>query len=302
MGGKSQVLHIFKDYFPEFDNIKGYIEPFIGGANVYFYIMKHWGGKLQGKPIFISDINKELINCYRSVRNSVDKMIPLLEEHQRLNSEKHYYDVRKEYPPGKNMTNVEKAAAFIYLSRSAFGGLWRVNSQGKMNAPFNKNPNIKIIDRELKAELFNYAGMLKHAHINKMSFENIVNINGGNLKGYFIYMDPPYAAKADINAFTGYSKDGYSASNRDLLPKVFKELDKRGAKVMMSNADVPAMRSTFSDFNIHVIQTNRQTGIQLSSITKEKMANTDKLNEVVITNYEFISGKKQKTIDDYAEG
>lgn len=725
MGGKSQVLHIFKDYFPEFNNIKGYIEPFIGGANVYFYIMENWGGKLQGKPIFISDVNKELINCYRSVRNSVDKMIPLLEEHQRLNSEKHYYDVRKEYPPGKNMTNVEKAAAFIYLSRSAFGGLWRVNSQGKMNAPFNKNPNIKIIDRELKAELFNYAGLLKHAHINVMSFENILKINDGDLEGYFVYCclpgtkirmkderlldieqikigdisfmggrvvktmsrnyvgniyefetigiydnlcvteehpvaiirqeyvyeyknkkmskfknqqvldllnihfvrakninvgdfllvpcypgnvssiktvkigeinikcdedfgwicgfwlaeghikhwdnnentydvkrileikkgkqttlfdldcedldklifeskyessktlayscgeldfelgfvdrldrwylhyfncvgkiiqpdqinnpktyqiyyyvedmskflyknfgelaknkkisneilnyplefqkgllcgwldgdggiygdeqnrckitgtsvskqlaldmysialrlglrpllkqrgkkekktiigiecntnlkfdvyfssqddvkylypdchnfgnsktrsqrriitkgnkkfiltpitnilkgeysgpvynlttenniyvanyilnhncDPPYAAKADINAFTGYSKDGYSASNRDLLPKVFKELDKRGAKVMMSNADVPAMRSTFSDFNIHVIQTNRQTGIQLSSITKEKMANTDKLNEVVITNYEFISGKKQTNIVD----
>lgn len=291
MGGKSQVLHIFKDYFPDFYSVKGYIEPFIGGASVYFYVMENYRCALEGKPVYISDINKELINCYRVVRDNVDNVIPLLEEHQKLNSEEHYYEIRKEYPPGNDMTEVEKAASFIYLSRAAFGGLWRVNSDGKMNAPFNKNPAIKIMDDDL----YQYSGLLKLAKINVMSFENILRFK--NIDGYFVYMDPPYADTGQ-GAFTGYSKDGYHAAKRDLLPKVFKELDKRGAKIMMSNADVPAMRSNFSNFNINVIKTNRQTGIQLSSITKDKIEKTNKLNEVVVTNYKFVKGDKQKVIDD----
>jgi len=295
MGGKSQVLHIFKDYFPDFANINGYIEPFLGGANVYFYVMENWKAKLEGKPIYISDVNKELINCYRCVRNSVNKVIPLLEEHQKLNSEKHYYDVRNEYPPGDKMTDVEKAAAFIYLSRAAFGGLWRVNSQGKMNAPFNKNPNINIMNRELGNELRNYSVLLKQAEIKLSSFENILTINGGNLKGWFCYLDPPYFDIGN-NAFTGYSKDGYSVANRLNLPKVFKELDKKGCKVMMSNSDASVIYRDFKDFNIHNITTNRTTGIQLSSITKEKMGDAKKLKEVVVINYKI--NDKQRTMDN----
>ena len=289
MGGKSQVLHIFKDYFPDFYNVKGYIEPFIGGGSVYFYIMENYKGALEGKPILISDINKELINCYKVVRDNVDDVIPLLEKHQKLNCEEYYYRVREIYPPGDDMNVIEKAAAFIYLSRAAFGGLWRVNSEGKMNAPFNKNPAVKIMDDDL----YQYSGLLKLAKINVMSFENVLKFK--SIEGYFVYLDPPYADTGQ-GAFTGYSKDGYHAAKRDMLPKVFKELDKRGAKVMMSNADVPAMRSYFSDFYINVIKTNRQTGIQLSSITKDKIDNTGKLNEVVVTNYRPV--KKQITIDE----
>lgn len=183
MGGKSQVLHIFKDYFPDFYGVKGYIEPFMGGGSVYFYIMENFRGALEGKPIFVSDINKELINCYKVVRDNVDKVIPLLEEHQKLNSEEYYYEIRKKYPPGNDMTDIEKAAAFIYLSRAAFGGLWRVNSEGKMNAPFNKNPAIKIMDDGL----YDYSRLLKPANINVMSFENILKINKGDLKDWFVY-------------------------------------------------------------------------------------------------------------------
>ncbi len=289
MGGKSQVLNIFKDYFPDFYSIKGYIEPFIGGGSVYFYIMENFRGALEGKPIFISDINKELINCYKVVRDDVDQIIPILEKHQKLNNEEYYYEVREKYPPGEDMKDIEKAAAFIYLSRAAFGGLWRVNSEGKMNAPFNKNAEIKIMDDELN----HYSRLLKSANINVMSFENILKFK--NIEGFFIYLDPPYADTGQ-GAFTGYSKDGYHTAKRDLLPKVFKELDKRGTKLMMSNADVPAIRSHFSDFYINVIKTNRQTGIQLSSITKDKIENTGKLNEVVVTNYK--STKGQKTIDE----
>lgn len=289
IGGKSQVLHIFKDYFPDFYSVNGYIEPFVGGGNVYFYIAETYGNALQGKPIYISDINRELINCYIIVRDKVDDLIIALEEHQKLHSEKHYFEVREEYPPGQNMDNVEKAAAFIYLSRACFGGLWRVNSRGKMNADFGGNLNLKVVDEDLH----HYSKLLQNAKIYRMSFENILKIK--NIEGYMIYLDPPYYDTGQDN-FAGYSKDGYHLSKRMLLPKVFEELDKRGCKVMMSNSNSPAIRNMFSNFNIHVIQTNRHTGIQLSSITKEKLNDANRLTEVIVTNYKI--PKKQKTIDD----
>lgn len=289
IGGKSQVLHIFKDYFPDFYNINGYIEPFVGGGNIYFYIMETYGDALQGKPIYISDINNELINCYKVVRDNVDDLIVILDKHQKLHSEEHYFNIREEYPPGLNMNNTEKAAAFMYLSRACFGGLWRVNSKGKMNADFGGNLNLKVVDEDLHS----YSRMLQNAKINTMSFENILKFK--NIEGYFVYMDPPYYDTGQDN-FAGYTKDGYHLSRRMILPKVFEELDRRGCKVMMSNSDSQAIRNMFANFNISIIQTNRHTGIQLSSITKEKLKEATRLTEAIVTNYKIF--KKQKTIDE----
>lgn len=298
LGGKSQVLHIFKDYFPNFRNVKGYIEPFIGGGNVFFYIMENYGGDLEGKPVYISDINPELINLYKIVRDSADKLVPLLDVHEKKNcdiGEDHYYRVRSLYPPGNGMTYVEKAAAFIYLSKAAFGGMWRVNSDGKMNTSYGGNRQLKLYDNSL----LSYSGMLKGVNINNYSFEKVLEINGGDLKDWFTYMDPPYYSvgnSGSVGSFQGYSGDGYHLTKKTMLPRVFKDLDKLGCKVMMSNSDVPIVRKEFKDYNISVIQTNRMEGVQLSGITKEKIDNAERLTEVVVTNYKVT--KKQKTIGE----
>lgn len=290
MGGKSQVVKLFKQFFPDIDNCKGYLEPFLGGANVFFFIKENYS--LTGKPVYISDINGELINCYKCVRDNVEKIIPLLEEHQRLHSKKHYYEIRNKYPPGNDMTNVEKAAAFIYLSKSCFGGMWRVNSDGKMNTSFGRNLDLKIVDDDL----YHYSKLLKDTKIIHASFDKILQLK--DIEGYFCYFDPPYHSVGNNPLVSkGYSKDGYNFSNREMLPMVFKELDKRGCKVMMSNADVPVIRQYFGKYNIHIIQTNRLKNVQLDTITKDKLGDAEKLTEVVITNYKQI--RKQQTMDDY---
>jgi len=127
--------------------------------------------------------------------------------------------------------------------------------------------------------------------LGRYSFEKILGINKGNLKGYFVYMDPPYYT---VNV-KNYAKDGFSLDTKTKIPFVFKELDKMGAKVMLSNADCAIMYKYFKDYDIEVIKTNRSK-VQLDKVTKEKMANEDDVNEVVVTNYKVKD--MQKTIED----
>ena len=294
MGGKSKVVHLFQQYFPNIDKCKGYIECFLGGGSVFFFVKEHYD--LTGKPVYLSDINGELVNCHKTVRDNVKDIIPLLKIHEKLNGEegeKYYREIRNRYPPGRGMTNIEKAASFIYLCNTAFGGMWRVNSEGRMNTSYSGNTDWKM-DYE---ELIYCSKLLKGTKIVHSGFENILKINGGDLKGWYGYLDPPYDDVSEGTAFTGYSKDGYDPSFRHLLPRIFKELDKRGCKVMMSNANVGSVRENFKDFNIHTIQTDRNKGVQLSGITKEKIEDAKKLTEVVVTNYGYV--KKQQTMDDY---
>ena len=295
MGGKSKVVHLFQQYFPNINNAKGYIECFVGGGSVFFFVKEHYD--LTGKPVYLSDINGELVNCHRTVRDNVKDIIPLLKIHEKLNSEKgeeHYREVRNKYPPGRGMTNVEKAASFIYLCNTAFGGMWRVNSEGKNNASYSGN-----IDWNMDYdELIYCSKLLKDTKIVHSGFENILKINGGDLKGWYGYFDPPYDDVGNNPSVSkGYSKDAYHSSIRHMLPRVFKELDRKGCKVMMSNANVSTIRENFKDYNINVINTDRKKGVGLDNITKDIIEDAKKLTEVVVTNYKHI--KRQQTMDDF---
>jgi DNA adenine methylase len=296
MGGKSKVIHLFQKYFPNISNTKGYIEPFVGGCNVFFFIKQNYD--LTDKPVYLSDINGELVNCHKMVRDNVKDIIPLLKIHEKLNGKKgeeYYYEIRNKYPPGRGMSDVEKASAFIYLCNVAFGGMWRVNSDGKMNASYSGNTDWKAVD---EIELRYYSGLLKGVKIVHSSFENILKINGGDLKDWFCYQDPPYDDVGNNPSVSkGYSKDGYHISMRYMLPRVFKQLNEKGCKVMMSNANVPTIRESFKDYNIHTIETQRKKGVGLDNITKDIIEDAKKLSEVVITNYPYV--KRQLTMDDY---
>jgi DNA adenine methylase len=284
-GGKSRTLHLFKDYFPDINNIKGYIEPFLGGGSVYFYLRTNYN--LDKKPIFLSDINKDLINCYRIVRDKNFELIKSLEIHEKYNrkiGEKYYIGLRDQFP-NYNSNDIDNAATFIYLNKAAFANIWNVNGRGKMNVPYSRVPNLKIIDDGLKRGY--YSNLLSGTNINAISFENILNIK--DLEGYFAYLDPPYFnikfnGRSDRN-FTGYSKDGFDLHHRTLLPGIFKKLDERGCKVMMSNANSSYVYKLFKDYNIKIIETNRITGISLSNIDRDKLRNAEKLTEVIVTNY-----------------
>lgn len=176
------LLPQLNELFPDMYSINGYIEPFIGGGSVFFFLMDKHQGAMINKPVYLSDINSELINLYRVVRDKVNELIHILEKHQKLNSEKYFYEIRDIYPPGNNLSNVEKASMFIYLCNTCFGGEWRVNSEGKFNKAYGGQDNARVFDKE---ELFKCSALLKGVNLNVMSFEKIVNIK--NIGGYFVY-------------------------------------------------------------------------------------------------------------------
>lgn len=291
IGGKVNLISQLSELLPNMNSINGYIEPFIGGGSVFFYVMKNFGLSLEGKHIYLSDINNELINCYRVVRDNVEELIPLLEKHQNMHDEEYYNNIRNIYPPGNGFNSIEQAAMFIYLNKTCYGGVWRVNSDGKFNMPIGNKEKVDIFDNR---ELMECSSLLKGTKLNTMSFENILKIK--NVNNYFVYMDPPYygISGGQKEDFARYTKDRFHLTKRLMIPKVFKELDKSGCKVMMSNSYSPIISQEFKDFNIKILDTHRMKGTVLAKTTKEDMENAEKLQEVVVMNYKEI--KKQKDI------
>lgn len=289
IGGKVNLISQLSELFPNINSANGYIEPFLGGGSVFFYIMRNFRCSLERKPIYLSDINSELINCYKVVRDGVDELIPLLEEYQNAHNEEYYNEIRSIYPPGDGFNSVEQAAMFIYLDKTCYGGVWRVNSNGRFNMPIGSKEKVDIFDHN---ELIECSHLLKGVHLNAMSFENILKIK--DINNYFVYMDPPYYGISNKEDFARYSKDRFHLSKKTMIPKVFKELDKLGCKVMMSNSYSSIIEKEFKNFNIKILDTRRVKGTTLAKTTKYDMENAEKLQEVVVTNYKEI--KRQTDI------
>lgn len=279
-GGKTQLLSELDELFPDINNIKGYVEPFLGGGSVFFHLMeKESFRSLNRKNIFLSDINPELINCYISVRDNLDELLLLLQEHQKEHCEDYYYKIRNSY---LSKSNIERAAAFIYLNKTGFNGLWRVNKNGMPNVPIGHKEKIDIYDKHM---INRSSQFLQHVNLNTMSFEKMLGIK--NIDGYLVYMDPPYYDTDMKGNFVGYTSDNFT-KKRQKLNDVFRYLDKFGCKVMLSNSHSPYIDILFKDFNIKILKARR-------------MINSDGdkrgfVNEVVVMNYK--ESKKQKTIDE----
>jgi len=264
-GGKKQLLKQFKPYFPK--KINRYFEVFIGGGAVLFYIIKTY----KPKYIFISDINEELINCYNVIKEDVEELIKLLKEYKKKHNKEVYYEVRAEDP--KLLSNTSRAGRFIYLNKTCFNGLYRVNSKGGFNVPIGsyKAPSI-VMEKELRE----ISKLLKGVKIKVMSFENIIKIAK---KGDFIYFDPPYYPIKKGKSFTTYTKGNFLEKEQEQLKDVFSKLDKKGCNIMLSNSDTKFIKDLYEDYNINFVQANR-------------MINCDgngrgKINEVVVTNYKI---------------
>lgn len=266
-GGKGGLLSDISELFPDINNISGYVEPFIGGGSIFFYVKE----RLENKSALISDINPDLINTYRIVRDNVEELIISLKEHEKDHNETYYYNIRNKYP-WVNIDNIERASRFIYLNKTCFNGLWRVNKDGKNNVPIGHKEKIEIFNRN---ELQRCSKLLKEVKINVMSFEDVLKIK--NIDGFFVFLDPPYFDLPNNSNFTGYTKDDFHLSKKSLLLPVFRELDKRGCKLMLTNADSPIMYKLFKDYNISLIKAKRM----INSDGK----NRGHINEVVVTNY-----------------
>ena len=162
-GGKKQLIEQFKQFFPQ--NAERYFEPFVGGGAVAFYIIQ----KNNLKEIYLSDINEELINCYNVIKNNVEELIEILKEYKKNHNKEVYYKIREQDP--KKLSNLYRAGRFIYLNKTCFNGLYRVNSKGGFNVPMGDYKNPSIVQEQ---ELRFISKLLKNTILKVMSFDNVL--------------------------------------------------------------------------------------------------------------------------------
>jgi len=220
-GGKRQLLAQFDQHLPQ--KFNNYIEPFVGGGAVFFYLLP--------KKAILIDNNKELINCYKVIKNNVAELIKLLKRHK--NDKTYFYKIRnldRNHKEINKLTDVERASRTIYLNRCCYNGLYRVNSAGEFNVPFGKYKNPKFCD----ANNLNAVSIaLKNTKIYKDSFEKCLDFAE---KEDFVYLDPPYHPISDTSNFTSYTKNIFGKESQIKLYQVFRQLDEIGCKLMLSNS------------------------------------------------------------------
>ncbi len=237
VGGKGRFVKKFHDFYPkegvQFDSTKNtYFEPFLGGGAIFF--------DLQPQKAVISDLNPELIATYKVVQKNPKKLIKLLKEHKIKDSKDYYYDTRS--IDTKALGAVEKAARFIYLNRTCFNGIHRVNRKGEFNVPYAHYKDPKICDEE---NIWNAHEALKGKTIRCGGYEKVLK---HAVKGDFVYLDSPYYPMCKRTAnFTKYTKDCFNDEDHIKVRDMFVELTDRGCFVMLSNSDVPFIRSIYKD-------------------------------------------------------
>lgn len=262
VGGKRQLMFELIKNMPKSYN--RYFEPFIGGGALFF--------ELQPEQAYISDMNEELINLYSVVRDNVYELIKDLSKHEV--SKEYFLEIRnidrtEQYT---ELSDVERASRFIYLNRTCFNGMYRVNSQGQFNVPFGHYKNPRIIDEN---NLLNCSELLKKTEIKCADFSEILT---KVKKGDLVYFDPPYVPLNETSSFTSYTKDGFDINMQFKLRDVCDELDNKGVKFMLSNSDTKLVNELYANYKIKKVFASRQIN-----------ANADgrgKITEVLVRNYD----------------
>ena len=264
-GGKLQLIEQFKNLFPH--NFRNYYEPFIGSGAVFFYVKS----KLKPNKVILSDTNEELINCFCVVRDKPSELVELLLNHRKKHSKEYYYSVRS--MESSTLDSLDRAARLIYLNKTCFNGLYRVNSKGQFNVPFGDYENPSIFDKNV---LFQASQLLQGVHLQVMTFEKVLDFAG---KDDFVYFDPPYIPLSKTSSFTRYSKSDFSMMEQKRLSEVFRILDSRGCFVMLSNSDHALTRELYRHYekNTVIVRAKRM----INSVGSRRGA----INEVVVRNY-----------------
>ncbi|MEA4967857.1 MAG: Dam family site-specific DNA-(adenine-N6)-methyltransferase [Bacteroidaceae bacterium] len=265
-GGKRQLLTEILKRLPH--NFDTYYEPFIGGGALLF--------DLAPSKAVVGDINKVLVDTYQAIKNNSALLMRLLEEYEKrhnsaIDKKYFYYSMRDCY--NNKITNdeynVETAALFMYLNKTCFNGLYRVNSKGLFNVPFNNCRNLVIYNKENIEEISIY---MKQVDIEVRDFEETCK----NAKeGDFVFFDSPYAPLKD-DSFESYTKDGFALEEHVRLAKLYKRLSNRGIKCILTNHNTKLINDLYKDFKIEVIQVKRMINRDTNNRTGE---------EVIITNY-----------------
>ena len=261
VGGKTHITRKLLQFLPEDFYERLYFEPFLGGGSLFFASKPH--------KAYLSDANIALINCYKYVREKPKLISLYLKTHLKNSSEPYYYCIRKIY--NRSNLSAAQAARFIYLNKTCFNGIFRVNKNGEFNVPYGRKDPPLLPSTE---ELISAAMALKKANLTTMSFENI----GETINNYsFVYLDPPYPPLNGTANFTHYTKDRFVDSDQKKLSIKVKEVDKKGAKFIMTNADTPLIREFYSNYKIIQISTTRYVTCK---------SKKHQVRELIITNYD----------------
>jgi DNA adenine methylase len=293
-GGKTQLLREFSRRFPsemKKGKITNYVEPFVGGGAVFFYLNQ----RFSFEHCYICDANEELILSYRVIKKSVKKLINELEalesEYISKNDKKReafFYEVRGSFNERKTEINfqkyqmdwIERAAQIIFLNRTCYNGLFRVNRKGEFNVPFGRYKNPEILNED---NLNDVATLLKTTQIILGDFTKCRRLIN---KKTFIYLDPPYRPLSETASFTNYSKNGFTDNDQIRLAKFYQDLDAIGAKVMLSNSD-PRNENPSDTFFDDLYSNYRIERVPAKRIINCNGARRGEINELIITNYRF---------------
>lgn len=243
-----------------------HVEPFMGGGGVFF--------ARRPERALLSDLNGSLVDTYLSVRDEVEDVIEGLERLSRAHAsgDGTYYRIRERYNGSKGeVPRSERAAMFIYLNKTCFNGLHRVNRRGEFNVPEGRYESPRILDED---GLRIASAALRSAEIRRAPFDALLETAR---PGDFVYLDPPYAPVSETASFTAYADEGFSHADQTRLRDVVVELDRRGCRIMLSNSDVSSIRELYARFRIETVRAAR--AISASGTARSSVS------EVVVMNY-----------------
>ena len=262
-GGKGQLVDELLELAPK--RFKAYHEPFTGGGALFFALQR--AERLDVKEVHLSDINGELVATYGAIREDVQSVIRHLVKHKY--DRDLYYKVRAWDP--RKLKPAKLAARMIFLNKTGFNGLYRVNSKGQFNVPFGRYKNPMICDRDnLKA----VSKALRQVKLHQESFEKVLD---RAKRGDFVYFDPPYVPLSETANFVGYAQNGFGVSDQERLAEVFARLARRGVRVMLSNSDTPWVQDHYKGF--------RQVKVMAKRLVNTRADRRGPISELVVLSF-----------------
>lgn len=286
-GGKNSLIPQLTKYYPielKNGNIEIYVEPFVGGGAVLIDILQ----KYEVKKAYAFDINKDLINCYNVIKQDVETLIQELDKKEKDflildsdNRQKYFYNIRTEYNSYSlnDDLNVKRASEFIFLNRTCFNGLYRVNKDGKFNVPCGKYKNPTICDSKNLRNLSKLIQNVVFEYGDYRKSENLITENT------FVYFDPPYRPLSETSGFTSYTKEDFNDENQKELARYFNQLNSKNAKLMLSNSNPKNVNEEDTFFDVIY------NGFVINEVSAKRMINSNakgrgEISELLITNYE----------------
>lgn len=266
VGGKRQLIPEIKKRLPKGILNYSYYEPFIGGGALFF--------ELQPRQAVISDYNEELVNVYKVIKENPNELIEDLKKHK--NTAEYFYEIRSvdRQPLFNHLTNIERASRIIYLNKTCYNGLYRVNNAGEFNSPFGKYKNPNIVNEPVIRAVSKYLNSAQIQILNG-DYEVILKDIPTNS---FVYLDPPYHPISESSNFTGYVQGGWNEKDQLRLRNVCNALNDKGIKFLLSNSSSDFIKDIYSDYHIYVVQANRAVNSDSSK--------RGQVDEFLISNYE----------------